>query len=180
MRHFVMTLEEHRAAIGGRYVDPARYGARMGSDPTSGRPEMICRTGDGHAEGVRDWSRVTCPQCLARRPFPRIVHRARSIYWEVKPGVFQATGSENEPPHGTSGYVSLAALTGLKGDPAPEGWNERAADIVRLMDDQQVRRAAEDIDTAAMIARGLTGQTITEPLAEAVRDTCRGLTLKGA
>ena len=128
--HFVMTLEEHRAAIGGRYVDPARYGARMGSDPTTGRPEMICRTGDGHAEGTRDWSRVTCPQCLVRKP-----------------------GAD---------------------------WSEEAADIVRAMDDQQVSRAAEDIDTAAMIARGLTGQTITATLAEAVRDTCRGLTMKGA
>lgn len=27
-------------------------------------PEMLCRTGDGHREGTRDWSKVTCPRCL--------------------------------------------------------------------------------------------------------------------
>ena len=66
--HFVMTFEEHKAAIGGRYVDPARYAGKGGTDPTNGRREMLCRTGDGHANGSRDWSAVTCPNCLARKP----------------------------------------------------------------------------------------------------------------
>lgn len=62
--HFVMTLQEHLAAIGGRYVDPDNY--REGHRDYS--PEMICRTGQFHAFGSRDWSRVTCDRCLTHKP----------------------------------------------------------------------------------------------------------------
>lgn len=51
--------------------------------------------------------------------FPRIVHRARRTYWEVAPGVFQATESPDLQPQGAGGYASLAALCALKGDPEP-------------------------------------------------------------
>jgi hypothetical protein len=33
------------------------------------RPEMLCRTGDGHAKGTRHWRSVTCPGCVERIPF---------------------------------------------------------------------------------------------------------------
>lgn len=59
--HFEMTREEHIAARGGGYVDPARY------NPSSReyRPEPICRNGSFHARSGRDWSAVTCPACLS-------------------------------------------------------------------------------------------------------------------
>lgn len=62
MLHYAMTLDEHRAARGS-YVDPDRY--REGHRDY--QPEMICRTGDGHAKGIRDWSKVDCPHCLDRK-----------------------------------------------------------------------------------------------------------------
>ena len=31
---------------------------------TCDRPEMLCRTGDGHAQGTRVWDEVTCGRCL--------------------------------------------------------------------------------------------------------------------
>lgn len=66
MTHFRMTLQEHIAALGGRYVDPARYDDRH----RDYMPEMLCRTGDGHAhkDSSRDWGKVTCAACLAKRP----------------------------------------------------------------------------------------------------------------
>lgn len=63
MIHRTMTWQEHRAARGS-YVDPDRY--REGHRDY--RPEMVCRTGDGHARGTRDWSAVTCGQCLKHKP----------------------------------------------------------------------------------------------------------------
>lgn len=62
LTHFCLTLEEHRA-LRGSYVDPSRYAEGR----RDYRPEMLCRTGDGHAQGSRDWERVTCPACLAHR-----------------------------------------------------------------------------------------------------------------
>lgn len=62
MIHYMMTLEEHRAARGS-YVDPDRY--RVGHRDY--HPEMLCRTGDGHAKGARDWPAVTCRACLAKK-----------------------------------------------------------------------------------------------------------------
>lgn len=59
MLHYQMTHDEHTAARGS-YVDPDRY--RVGHRDY--QPEMICRTGDGHAKGTRDRSAVTCPRCL--------------------------------------------------------------------------------------------------------------------
>jgi hypothetical protein len=63
MMHYRMTLDEHRLARGS-YVDPDRY--REGHRDY--RPEMLCRTGDGHAVGTRDWFKVTCERCLEHRP----------------------------------------------------------------------------------------------------------------
>lgn len=60
--HFVMTLQEHLAARGS-YVDPDRY--REGHRDYS--PEMLCLTGGFHAYGTRDWTKVTCPDCLKRK-----------------------------------------------------------------------------------------------------------------
>lgn len=57
--HYRLTLEEHRAERGS-YVDPARY--QEGNRDY--RPEMLCHTGDGHAQGTRSLSAVTCPACL--------------------------------------------------------------------------------------------------------------------
>lgn len=63
--HYAMSREEYAAALGpGRYVSQEKYA-------TSGRalkPEMICRTGDGHAVGLHRWEGVNCPACLAKRP----------------------------------------------------------------------------------------------------------------
>lgn len=59
MTHYQLTLQEHRAARVG-YVDPDRY--RPGHRDY--HPEMLCRTGDGHAQGTRDIGKVTCPRCL--------------------------------------------------------------------------------------------------------------------
>lgn len=53
MLHFQLNAAEH-AAIS----ETKRNGA------TFDRPEMLCRTGDGHAQGIREWSLVTCPRCL--------------------------------------------------------------------------------------------------------------------
>jgi len=58
--HYQMTLDEHRAARGGRYVDPDRYREHH----RDFRPEMLCLTGDGHAKGTRDRAKVDCPRCL--------------------------------------------------------------------------------------------------------------------
>lgn len=59
VRHFQMDLQEHMAANGGQYVDPDRY--RPGHRDY--HPEMLCRTGDGHAVGTRDKEKVTCERC---------------------------------------------------------------------------------------------------------------------
>jgi hypothetical protein len=64
MIHYALTLDEHRAARGGRYVDPDRYRP----DHRGFQPEMLCRTGDGHAKGTRDWSKVDCDRCLEKHP----------------------------------------------------------------------------------------------------------------
>jgi hypothetical protein len=53
MKHFQLSAAEHAALS-----EAKRTGA------TFDRPEMLCRTGDGHAIGTRDWGDVTCPQCL--------------------------------------------------------------------------------------------------------------------
>ena len=58
VRHYQLTLEE-RIAFTGSYV--------CGGDDVK-QPEMICRTGDGHAKGTRYWQIVTCPHCLAKKP----------------------------------------------------------------------------------------------------------------
>jgi hypothetical protein len=55
MTHYELSREEHRAIS-----KAARNGASFD------RPEMLCRTGDGHAKGTRVKAAVTCPYCLAR------------------------------------------------------------------------------------------------------------------
>ncbi len=55
--HRQLTSEERRAVS-----EAASNGAAFD------RPEMWCRTGDGHAKGVEVWSAVTCPRCLEARP----------------------------------------------------------------------------------------------------------------
>lgn len=67
--HYQLTYEERRA-VGG-------YVAR--SDDAA-QPEMICRTGDGHAVGTRDWDSVTCPACLERRRLPPDAGRDGETY----------------------------------------------------------------------------------------------------
>lgn len=63
---------------------------------------------------------------IASVPAPaRIVYQGRRCYWEVTPGVYQATLSPDHPPRGTSGYASLEALCKLKGDRAPIGGEAR-------------------------------------------------------
>ena len=59
MTHYVMTYAEHCAARDG-YVDPDLY--REGH--LDYRPAMLCRTGDGHANGTRDRNQVNCPRCI--------------------------------------------------------------------------------------------------------------------
>ncbi len=56
MVHYQHTFEEVRAV---RYMDRGDY---------EKHPPMLCKTGDGHAVGSRDWSAVTCPRCLQQRP----------------------------------------------------------------------------------------------------------------
>lgn len=58
-----MTRQEHEAVS-----EAARNGAVFD------RPEMACRTGDGHAVAALEgpnakptWNGVTCPACLAKR-----------------------------------------------------------------------------------------------------------------
>lgn len=65
LTHYQMTLDEHRQQRGS-YVDPDRY--KPGHRDY--RPEMLCHTGDGHAQGTRNRPAVTCPACrslLAKR-----------------------------------------------------------------------------------------------------------------
>lgn len=78
--HFRLTLDEHRAQRGG-YVDPARYAERS----RDYRPEMLCRTGDGHAQGVRGWDAVTCPACRSARGQP-LRREVGNMGDEGKPG----------------------------------------------------------------------------------------------
>lgn len=63
--HYAMTHAEHEAARGS-YVDPDRY--REGHRDYM--PEMICRTGDGHAhkDCTRNWRDVDCIDCLKHHP----------------------------------------------------------------------------------------------------------------
>lgn len=63
--HYQLSEYEHRAVS-----EAARNGARFD------RPEMLCRTGDGHAEGTRYWAKVDCPACQAAR----YVERAETSY----------------------------------------------------------------------------------------------------
>jgi hypothetical protein len=72
MMHFELTLEEARQAkinSGARYPDGSPNGW---IDPGDFRElparRAICRTGDGHAQVIRDWSKVTCDRCLALKP----------------------------------------------------------------------------------------------------------------
>lgn len=58
--HYVLTLQEHVATNGGRYVDPDRY--REGHRDYS--PEMLCGHGGFHAFGTRDEKAVTCDRCV--------------------------------------------------------------------------------------------------------------------
>jgi len=79
MTHYAMTHAEHEAARGS-YVDPDRY--REGHRDYM--PEMICRTGDGHAhkDCTRDWSKVDCLACLAKHHSSRVreaIEYAQSI-----------------------------------------------------------------------------------------------------
>ena len=69
MTHYAMTHAEHEAARGS-YVDPDRY--REGHRDYM--PEMICRTGSGHAhkDCTRDWRNVDCPACLLHHPNYRV------------------------------------------------------------------------------------------------------------
>lgn len=69
MTHYQMTLAEHETARGS-YVDPDRYKAGH----RDYMPEMLCRTGDGHAykDATRDWSKVTCLDCLAKHFSSRV------------------------------------------------------------------------------------------------------------
>lgn len=56
--HYQVTHDEVRqgyAGRAGRWID------------RDDRAPMLCLTGDGHAEGARDWSAVDCPTCLSRR-----------------------------------------------------------------------------------------------------------------
>lgn len=52
MLHYQLNDQEHAAVS-----EAKRRGAMFD------RPEMLCRTGDGHAQGTRVWGAVTCPQC---------------------------------------------------------------------------------------------------------------------
>jgi hypothetical protein len=52
MMHYQLNDQEHAAVS-----EAKRRGASFD------RPEMLCRTGDAHADGTRNWALVTCPQC---------------------------------------------------------------------------------------------------------------------
>ncbi len=90
MMHYHLTLQEHEAARGG-YVDPDRY--REGHRDYM--PEMLCRTGDGHAKGTRDIQAVTCDVCiaelqkrLARAPAStdQLIHTVHRLAMQHGPG----------------------------------------------------------------------------------------------
>jgi hypothetical protein len=53
MIHYELSREEHRMVS-----EAARQGGQFDLW------EALCRTGDGHREGTRVPSRVTCPQCI--------------------------------------------------------------------------------------------------------------------
>lgn len=57
--HYRLTYEEHVQIDQGFYVDPDRYKANH----RDYHPEMLCRTGNFHAQGTRDPSKVTCIHC---------------------------------------------------------------------------------------------------------------------
>lgn len=59
MTHYKLTYEERRAIPGAGYIARSDFSAR---------PTLICRTGDGHAVGSRDWAKVDCPRCLQHKP----------------------------------------------------------------------------------------------------------------
>ena len=92
MIHYHMTLDEHRATRLMGYVDPDRY--REGHRDY--QPEMICRTGDGHAwkNSTRDWAKVTCPACLARKPDNDIERREIVTRARWKEGINVAVTGE--------------------------------------------------------------------------------------
>jgi hypothetical protein len=51
--HYELNHQEHAAVSAAK-----RNGAQFD------RPEMLCRTGDGRANGTRHWDHVTCQRCL--------------------------------------------------------------------------------------------------------------------
>jgi hypothetical protein len=65
MLHYALTYQEARAAklasgAANDWIDPGDFRdlpARAAA----------CRTGDAHAQVTRDWSRVTCDRCQAKR-----------------------------------------------------------------------------------------------------------------
>lgn len=64
--HYAMTYQEARAdklASGAvnDWIDPQDFRELPAR-------AALCRTGDGHAQVIRDWSKVTCAECLERKP----------------------------------------------------------------------------------------------------------------
>ena len=53
--HYVLTYEEAKKLATDGWIDYKDF---------IQHPWMICRTGDGHAQGTRDESKVTCARCL--------------------------------------------------------------------------------------------------------------------
>jgi hypothetical protein len=49
------------------YWERRSLGGYVAESDNAVRPEMACRTGDGHALWTRDWAKVTCPACLAKQ-----------------------------------------------------------------------------------------------------------------
>ena len=94
MIHYHMTLDEHRATRLMGYVDPDRY--REGHRDY--QPEMICRTGDGHAwkNSTRDWAKVTCPACLARKPDNDIERRGTHSVAMILPSGWRQRSSSTK------------------------------------------------------------------------------------
>lgn len=70
MTHYQLTYEEARADRNGAWIDPNDYKVN---------PQMLCRSGDGHAQGTRTLSAVDCRSCMAARSKQEIMDWARTI-----------------------------------------------------------------------------------------------------
>jgi hypothetical protein len=100
--HYEMDQSEFSNAKGGGYIDPSR---REGSRDY--HPEMLCRTGDGHAKGTRNKDAVTCPKCLSKLGKKPEVEEAEEPVHDETPdehGELEFTTTLNDLSHAVTRY----------------------------------------------------------------------------